>query len=277
MDGGTARAFHDALDGLQGIDGLLLDCRGMGGGNDRFAWEIAGRFFKRAIKNGRGKKIEPSGGWQFDGAVVMLQDEREVSSAETFTWALSETGRALSVGRPTGGWAMIPKRFELPSGIAAFRLGVVDRETPITNQKTEGVGWPPDVEVSYGPVFCARRDPEREIATVILEALLRDAGLKKVQTCFRQLFDGDVAAFRRSAAAIVPAATAEHLVGLVVSDLRATLLLEAELVAAMPGDQREPVGRVAVRTRELMARAKAAGLHEESEALRETLRSTYRR
>ena len=37
------------------------------------------------MANGLHGRIEASGSWQFDGPVVMLQDETEVSSAETFT------------------------------------------------------------------------------------------------------------------------------------------------------------------------------------------------
>jgi hypothetical protein len=117
----------------------------------------------------------------------MLQDSQEVSSAETFTWAMSETGRVVSVGRPTGGWGIIPHGYSLPSGLAQFRLGVNDRATPIKGVHTESVGWPPDVLVPYGPVVHAKVDPVREIGLTIL-GVLGGAGARTDRT--REIFGG---------------------------------------------------------------------------------------
>ena len=81
----TVRHFHRTFDTLRGMEALILDCRNMGGGSDGCAWEMAGRLFSKAVSNGSHGQIAPSGSWQFDGPVVMLQNENEVSSAETFT------------------------------------------------------------------------------------------------------------------------------------------------------------------------------------------------
>jgi len=198
MDDATVAAFDAAFDALKGMRACLLDCRGMGGGGDEQAWTMAGRFFARAVANGNQGRIEPTGSWQFDGPVVMLQDSQEVSSAETFTWAMSETGRAVSVGRPTGGWGIIPHGCSLPSGLASFRLGVNDRATPIKGVHTEGVGWPPDVLVPFGPAIRAKDDPVRDIGLTILAVL--DAGAKtdKARDAFGGLFAGKIAEFAKS-------------------------------------------------------------------------------
>ena len=190
MDQETVRAFHAACDRLEGMEALLLDCRRMGGGTDDCAWEMAGRFYPKGVANGAHGRITPSGRWQFDGPVVMLQDEVEVSSAETFTWAMSETERCVSVGRPTGGWGIIPKGYSCPSGIVSFRLGVTDRPTPIRRIHTEGVGWPPDVLVPYGPVLCARPDPVFEIGLEVLRTLHGGQSRKKTVAAFHAAFHG---------------------------------------------------------------------------------------
>jgi len=114
------------------MEALLLDCRRMGGGTDACAWDMAGRFYPKGVSNGLHGRIAPSGSRQFDGPVVMLQDEVEISSAETFTWAMSETERCVSVGRPTGGWGIIPKGYSCPSGIVSFRLGVNESGQTVT-------------------------------------------------------------------------------------------------------------------------------------------------
>lgn len=190
MDQETVRAFHAACDRLEGMEALLLDCRRMGGGTDDCAWNMAGRFFPKGVNNGLHGRIEPSGAWQFGGPVVMLQDEVEISSAETFTWAMTETERCVSVGRPTGGWGIIPKGYACPSGIVSFRLGVNDRPTPIRRIHTEGVGWPPDVLVPYGPVLCARADPVFEIGVEVLRTLHAGESRKKTIACFHGVFHG---------------------------------------------------------------------------------------
>jgi len=172
MDQKTREAFDAAFDALKGVDGILLDCRGMGGGGDGPAWAMAGRFFKERTPQGTASPLEPTGSWQFDGPVVLLQDERMVSSAETFTWAMVETGRALSVGRPTGGATIIPEAFGVPSGLFRFRLGVHDRKTPINTVQPEGIGTPPCILVPYEPALLAKYgDPILGIAREALDLL----------------------------------------------------------------------------------------------------------
>ncbi len=199
MDDATVAAFDAAFDSLKGMTACLLDCRGMGGGGDPQAWAMAGRFFKGGAANGNQGRIEPTGSWQFDGPVVMLQDSQEVSSAETFTWAMSETGRVVSVGTQTGGWGIIPHGFSCPSGLVSFRLGVNDRATPIKGVHTEGVGWPPDVLVPFGPVIRSRDDPVREIGLTILGVLDAEAKADKVRELFGGLFAGRIAEFKKAA------------------------------------------------------------------------------
>jgi C-terminal processing protease CtpA/Prc len=169
MDPATVAEFHRAMEPLREAKAILLDCRGMGGGGDPSAWEMAGRFFPKAAPLGE-RTLEPSGPFQFAGPVVMLTDEREISSAETFTWAMAETGRAVTVGRPTGGATIIPAMFELPSGLGSFRLGVHDRETPIRRVKPEGIGSAPDVFVPHTPpVFDLGGDPEIAVGLRVLK------------------------------------------------------------------------------------------------------------
>lgn len=169
MDDKTREAYDAAFDALKGVDGILLDCRGMGGGSDHPAWAMAGRFFDERVAV---PPIEPTGEWQFTGPVVLLQDERMASSAETFTWAMTETGRVLSVGRPTAGVTIIPDGFDAPSGLFRFRLGVHDRKTPIKGVQPEGIGTLPDILVHYEPAALARYgDPILGVAKEALDLL----------------------------------------------------------------------------------------------------------
>jgi hypothetical protein len=176
MDEKTRAAFFAAFDSLKGVKGVLLDCRGMGGGGDGPAWAMAGRFAPEGIKR--------SGSWQFEGPVVMLQDERMVSSAETFTWAMGESGRAVTVGRPTGGATIIPAMFTTPSGMVRFRVGRHDRKTPFLKIQPEGIGTPPDVFVPYEPyLFEKYGDPVLGVGLALLRELVagaaRDAAVQR--------------------------------------------------------------------------------------------------
>jgi hypothetical protein len=73
-----------------------------------------------------------------------------------------------------------------------------DRATPIKGVHTEGVGWPADVLVPYGPVVRAKDDPVREIGLTVLAFL--DAGAKtdKVRDAFGGLFAGRMAEFAKA-------------------------------------------------------------------------------
>lgn len=176
MDEVTRLVFFEALDQLKGVKGILLDGRGMGGGGDGAAWAMAGRFFHERTPLKHDPAIRPTGDWQFDGPVVMLQDERMISSAETFTWAMAETGRALTVGRPTGGATIIPRTFDVPSKLFRLRLGCRDRETSVKGVRPEGVGSPPDVFVPYDPVLLDRAaDPVFAVGLDVLRLLVSGA------------------------------------------------------------------------------------------------------
>lgn len=199
MNEATEKAFHAALDTLESAEAILLDCRGMGGGSDHPAWRMAGRFFEHRTSNGTAGHIVPTGRWQFTGPLVMLQDEREGSSAETFTWAMVETGRAVSVGRPTAGMTIIPRVFRLPSGIASFRLGVHDRKTPIRGVQPEGAGTPPDVLVPYEPLLLQQHaDPIRAIALALLQRMKAGLDKERLVAAFAGLLEGDVGKLRRA-------------------------------------------------------------------------------
>ena len=181
MNESTRKAFFAAFDKLKGVRGIVLDCRGMGGGSDRPAWAMAGRFAPKGIAK--------TGDWQFEGPVVMLQDERMISSAETFTWAIGESGRAVTVGRPTGGATIIPKVFTAPSGLFRFRVGSHDRRTPFLGVRPEGVGSPPDIYVPYELYLLQKYgDPTFGVGLVALKRLIkgekRDEVIKELKADF---------------------------------------------------------------------------------------------
>ncbi len=273
MNGTTVTAFHRAFDTLRGMELLILDCRAMGGGSDSSAWEMAGRLFRKSTPNGNQRNIEPSGSWQFDGPVVMLQDELEVSSAETFTWAVSETERVVSVGRRTGGWGIIPNGFQCPSGLVDFRLGVNNRATPIRRIHTEGVGWPADVEIPYGPVICSVGDPTMEFGLAAAQLLRAGMSAGDTRSSLSQLMNGQRSRFEKAAKAIRkkaksldPGALAKRVVDDIVADLEQEMRLLDPKLTALPDYQ-----GATVRIAKLAPRAKAAGLSKPAKKLEKSI------
>ena len=263
MDDATARAFHAALDELDGLRALLLDCRSMGGGGDGAAWEMCGRFFKDGADNGRNGRIEPTGTWQFDGPIVMLQNESMVSSAETFTWAMSETGRAVTVGRPTGGWGIIPNRFSCPSGLIDFRLGVNDRPTPIRGVRTEGIGWPPDVLLRFGPAFGELGDPARALAVDMVGLMVDGVRADVVHDAFSTLVAGDTSSFERHASGFEkksPWFDADAWIKRVRRDLDAEIEIELACLKLDDDGALPDLVGASERLADLTKRARAAGL-----------------
>lgn len=239
MDEATVKAFNEVFDSLEGMEALILDCRWMGGGSDFSAWAMAGRFFEKGVENGPYEKLGPEGAWQFTGPVVLLQDETMVSSAETFAWAMTETGRAVSVGQSTGGWGIIPKGFECPSGLVSFRLGVNHRPTPITKKLTEGVGWPAMIEVPYGVRFCAWGDFVREIGTEVLGLLYAGMEREEVVALFGELFRGEYREYMegvRAAGDVVKGWDGAALGKRVREDLEATLEMELAMLEVEGAD-----------------------------------------
>jgi len=279
MNAATVQAFDAAFDELEGAEAILLDCRWMGGGSDDSAWNMCARFFTETTRNGNQRSIEPRGSWQFDGPVVMLQNESEVSSAETFTWAMCETGRVISVGRPTGGWGIIPRGFQCPSGLVDFRLGVNARATPITRKQTEGVGWMPDLLVPYGPVFCSLDDATRLVGLQVLRVLAAGAPGKSrreaVLEAFRGLLAGEVKGWRKDARKLGKKAAGwnpRELERLVLADLERELQIEIALLSASEHPLPDVLG-ASRRLEELAPRARSAGLETLAGKLAKALKS----
>jgi C-terminal processing protease CtpA/Prc len=222
MNEETRKAFFAAVDELQGVQGILLDCRGMGGGGDAPAWAMAGRFFAERARLKHDPALKPTGDWQFTGPVVMLQDERMMSSAETFTWSMAETGRVVTVGRPTGGATIIPRSFEAPSRMFSFRMGCRDRETSVDGVQPEGKGSPPHVFVPYDPALFARSpDPVRAVGLDVLRHLLAGADRDVVVG----VYDGVLSADADRLASVLDAWRSVEAFGdLVVPDLTTKLV-----------------------------------------------------
>ena len=136
----TYREFMDALMGLkkQGLQKLILDLRGNGGGILDEATEIADEFLAgdKLITYTEGKHVAKKQyrcrrDGQFEtGALVLLADEGTASASEVLIGALQDWDRATVIGRRSFGKGLVQEQFDL-SDNSALRLTVARYYTPI--------------------------------------------------------------------------------------------------------------------------------------------------
>jgi carboxyl-terminal processing protease len=177
--------FDQAIERVHNAPGLILDLRGNGGGDSRLADRMAGRFFAQPFCYGQDhfRQRIPIRAWSlgFDYCVqprdetvtaplVLLMDGRNMSSAEQFIAAFSESGRAVTIGRSSGGSSGNPLTFPLPGdGRARFSTGAFRTSSGLL---VEGNGLQPDIPVTYTIAdFQQSRDPDMLAAQAELARL----------------------------------------------------------------------------------------------------------
>ena len=138
----VADDLHAALDRLEhsGMERLVLDLRGNGGGRVDEAKRIAGEFLPRGsivyTAAGRKQDVIDTGRvqrsfWssQRTYPIVLLVDEGTASASELVAGALQDHDRALVVGRTTFGKSLLMRTFPLTDG-SALTLVVAELKTP---------------------------------------------------------------------------------------------------------------------------------------------------
>jgi len=136
----TYREFMESLEALKkaGLQKLILDLRGNGGGVLDEAVEIADEFLEgdKLITYTEGKHVEKKEyrcrrNGQFEkGELIVLADEGTASASEVLMGALQDWDRATIVGRRTFGKGLVQEQFDL-SDKSALRLTVARYYTPV--------------------------------------------------------------------------------------------------------------------------------------------------
>ncbi|MFD0795664.1 S41 family peptidase [Mucilaginibacter litoreus] len=143
------------------LKGMIIDVRANIGGDDKFSYEVAGRFtskpvighYKRERIAGTNRytktqkwTITPKGKFAFTKPVIILTNDKTVSAAEVFTLAMKQLSQVSTIGTNTEGNLSDMYEQELPNGWTIT----------LSNQKYysprmvcyEGIGVPVDVKVS---------------------------------------------------------------------------------------------------------------------------------
>jgi len=132
-----------------GVDGLVIDLRGNGGGSLREANELTGLFIEYGptvqIK-GTGSRVWRDGkrrrGPFYEGPVAVMIDRLSASASEIFAGALQDYGRAIIVGDRSFGKGTVQTLLDLPEGQLKITESKFYR---ISGESTQHRGVLPDI------------------------------------------------------------------------------------------------------------------------------------
>ena len=135
----THKEFVSALDSLKacGMQSLMLDLQGNGGGYLSAAVDIANEFLEQTNLivytegrlSPRYEHIAKGGGRFVKGNLVVLVDETSASASEILSGALQDWDRAAIVGRRTFGKGLVQRPFSMPDN-SMIRLTISRYYTP---------------------------------------------------------------------------------------------------------------------------------------------------
>jgi carboxyl-terminal processing protease len=104
----------------QGVDGILVDLRGNGGGSLTEATALTGLFIDEGpvvqVKDSFGKvevEKDPDPGAAYTGPLAVLVDRNSASASEIFAGAMQDYGRAIVIGEPTFGKGTVQTLIDL--------------------------------------------------------------------------------------------------------------------------------------------------------------------
>lgn len=104
------RLLNELTSAEEGVDGIIVDLRGNGGGSLIEATQLTGLFIKSGpvvqIRNANGKvdaEEDTDSAVVYDGPLAVLVDRNSASASEIFAAAIQDYGRGIVLGEPTFG------------------------------------------------------------------------------------------------------------------------------------------------------------------------------
>jgi carboxyl-terminal processing protease len=147
-----------------GIDGLVVDLRGNGGGSLTEATSLTGLFIDEGpvvqVKDALGKvdvEVDPDPGVVYSGPLAVLVDRNSASASEIFAGAIQDYGRGVIIGEPTFGKGTVQTLIDLDrylpgdgSQLGRLRLTMAEFFR-VSGGSTQLKGIEPDIRFDLGP------------------------------------------------------------------------------------------------------------------------------
>lgn len=162
----TTRDVYRLIETLkaQGIDGLIVDLRGNGGGSLAEATSLTGLFVDQRpvvqVKDASGKvelELNPDTRVAYSGPLAVLVDRDSASASEIFAAAIQDYGRGLVIGEATFGKGTVQTlvdldRYALGKDADLGRLRLTTAEFfRLSGGSTQLKGVEPDIHLDLGP------------------------------------------------------------------------------------------------------------------------------
>ncbi len=118
----TTQDVRNLIQGLkrQGVNGIVVDLRGNGGGSLTEATELTGLFIDKGpivqVKDAFGKvevETDPDPGIVYRGPLAVLVNRNSASASEIFAGAMQDYGRGIIIGEPTFGKGTVQTLIDL--------------------------------------------------------------------------------------------------------------------------------------------------------------------
>jgi hypothetical protein len=129
-DAAVPEQFDHALEEMRGTRGLIVDVRWNGGGNERLAQQVAGRFLQKEVvyaydqfRDGVARtnltkrfarKAGPAGPWRYEKPVILLIGPKCMGSGESFVGMMMGATNVTTMGDQTCGSSGSPQIIDLP-------------------------------------------------------------------------------------------------------------------------------------------------------------------